>query len=57
MNLTAEHTTYGWSVIDADGGIWWPGDDAETEIEASDDPAAEAVRIAGERPMRGEWRS
>jgi len=24
-NLRAEKNDYGWSVIDPDGGRWWPG--------------------------------
>lgn len=46
-----------WAVEDAAGGRWFPGDDAEAEILASEDPAATAVRICRESPMRGTWRS
>lgn len=45
-----------WSVVDPQGGRWWPSAKAHDEITASDDPAATAVRIATESPMRGEWR-
>jgi hypothetical protein len=45
-----------WTVIDPQGGCWWPDEDAAAEIDASADPAATAIRIAMEAPMRGEWR-
>ena len=54
--LTAVETDGTWAVDDAAGGRWFPGDDAETEIDASDDPAATAVRLCREQPMRGDWR-
>ena len=47
----------GWTVRDADGGTWFPNDDADAEIEASDDPAATAVTICRDEPMRGTWSS
>jgi hypothetical protein len=46
----------GW-VEDREGGVWHPSDEARAEIEASDDPAATAVRICHDTPLRGEWRS
>lgn len=55
--LTAVETDGTWAVDDEDGGRWFPGDDAEAEILASEDPAATAVHICREQPMRGEWRS
>ena len=55
--LTAVETDGTWAVDDAvDGGRWFPGDDAEGEIAASDDPAATAVRICREKPGLGTWR-
>lgn len=55
--LTAVETDGAWAVDDAvDGGRWFPGDDAADEIAASNDPAATAVRICREQPMRGDWR-
>ena len=54
-SLSAEENVYGWHVIDFRGGVWWPNDDASAEIEASDDPAAAAVRICEEADERGEW--
>jgi hypothetical protein len=54
-NLTAENSTYGWSVIDADGGRWWPSDEAQALIDAAADPAAEAVRMCEEQPTLGRW--
>lgn len=53
--LTAEQLTYGWTVLDPEGGRWWPSEEAAAEIEAAADPAAEAVRIATQEPMRGTW--
>jgi hypothetical protein len=45
-----------WIVRDAGGQRWWPSDETQAEIAASDDPAAEALRICREQPTRGEWR-
>lgn len=53
--LYAELLADGWSVVDPDGGRWWPDESAAREILASDDQAAAAVRIAREEPMRGKW--
>jgi len=55
--LAATETVYGWCVEDEHGGIWWPGDAARLQIEGSDLPGAEAVRLCLEEPMQGEWRS
>lgn len=46
-----------WTVVDPKGGRWFPSEEASNEIMASADPAAAAVRIAHESPMRGQWRS
>ena len=43
-------------VDDAEGGRWFPSDEAAEQIAASSDPEAEAIRLATEEPMRGEWR-
>lgn len=53
--LTAELLSDGWSVTDGTMR-WWPSDDAADKIEAATDPAAEAVRICEQAPMRGQWR-
>lgn len=45
------------TVVDPDGGIWWPSDEARTDIERSTNPAETALRICREQPMRGVWRS
>jgi len=55
--LTAREDAYGWSVESDCGGRWWPDAATAAEIEASDDPAATALRICDEETMRGEWRS
>jgi hypothetical protein len=52
---TATRNTNSWTVRDPAGGVWWPDEDAAAEIESADDPAATAVRIATETPMRGTW--
>lgn len=44
----------GWHV-DNGGQIWWPNDDAQAEISASDDPAEAVVEMCKADPMRGEW--
>lgn len=54
-DLTAECLTDGWTVIDPAGGRWWPSEEAAEAITAAADPAAEAVRIASQEPMRGTW--
>jgi hypothetical protein len=54
--LCAEHLANGWSVVDPDGGRWWPDTDTAAEIATADDPAAAAVRICTETPTRGQWR-
>jgi hypothetical protein len=53
----AEEVTEGWVVRDHRGGVWHPGDDAARRIAASNAPAKEAVAIARDEPMAGEWRS
>jgi hypothetical protein len=55
--LKAELLSDGWTVIDTDGGRWWPDNDAEKEILEADDPAAKAVEICDIDPSRGEWLS
>jgi len=46
-----------WTVLDSDGGRWFPSDEADEEIAASDDPGAAAIRICETEPMRGVWNS
>jgi hypothetical protein len=53
--LEAQENDGDFCVIDPDGGVWWPSDDAAAEINASSDPKATAIRIATENPMRGTW--
>lgn len=40
---------------DPRGGIWWPSEEAQAEIEAAEDPAARCAEICRTAPMRGEW--
>lgn len=55
--MTADLCDDTWTVVDSEGGRWWPSDEAADEIAASNEPAATAVRIATNEPMRGQWRS
>jgi len=45
----------GWHVVDPQGGVWWPGEEALEEIQASSSPEACAVSICMFRPMQGRW--
>ena len=56
-DLTAETRDDTITVVDSEGGRWWPNEDAEAEIEAADDPEATAIRICESQPMRGVWRT
>lgn len=56
-NLTTENNWGTICVHDEAGGVWWPSDEADVEIEASEDPEATALRICREQPMRGTWKS
>ena len=53
--LYAQRLTAGWSVVDPQGGRWWPSDEAAAEIETAEDPAATAIRICEDAPHRGKW--
>jgi hypothetical protein len=55
MTLIAEMRHKTWTVTDTEGGVWWPNDEASAQINAADNPEAEAVRIANTEPMRGTW--
>lgn len=55
--LSARQVYGSWLVEDWAGGVWRPSLEADAEIEASEDPAATALRICREQPMRGEWHS
>ena len=45
------------TVRDVEGGVWWPSEEAHEAIWAAADPAAEALRICRDEPMRGTWAS
>ena len=55
LQLTAEETDGMLCVVDAEGGVWWPSDEAGAEIAASADPADCAIRMCHQSPMRGRW--
>ena len=57
MALRAIDSAYGWSVVDEDGGRWWPDSAVDVALAKSDDPGAEIVRICDEQPMRGAWKA
>ena len=44
--LYAEELTDGWTVVDPEGGRWWPNEKARQAIQRSKNPAATALRIA-----------
>ena len=52
---TATQNIYGWSVVGLSNERWWPSDEAQEEIQASDDPAQAALEMAMTQPMRGTW--
>lgn len=53
--LRADHTPYGWRVIDGNGGVWWPDRGAAAEIGDSGSPAELAIEICTTQPQRGGW--
>ena len=55
-NLTlAADTLHGiLTVLDSDGGRWWPSADAQAEIAAASNPEAAAVEMCKTSPDRGE---
>lgn len=55
-NFTADTIDNIITVIDAEGGRWFPSEEAQAEIESSANPEAAAIRICAEEPMRGTWR-
>jgi hypothetical protein len=44
------------TVIDEDGGQWWPSEEAIAQINSASNPEAETLRICEEEPMRGTWK-
>lgn len=54
-NLTAIENSLGWSVIDENGGRWWPDAEAAEKIEASDDPAETAIEMVLFGSAHGQW--
>lgn len=44
-----------YTVLDTEGGRWWPNNEAIDEINSSDSPEQTALRICKEEPMRGHW--
>lgn len=53
--LQAELLDDVWTVVDDSGQRWWPSEVAEKDINASDDPAALAIKFAGEGCRFGTW--
>jgi len=52
-NLRAEKNDHGWSVIDPDGGRWWP--DPSVDVGLGQSAASEVVRICESEPSLGVW--
>jgi hypothetical protein len=42
-------------VVDDEGGVWTPNDDAAAEIMATADPQSAAIEMCQSSPMRGRW--
>jgi len=53
LRAEVRHDT--WTVVDPEGGRWWPNASVSAELTDAEDPAAEVVRICTETPLRGEW--
>lgn len=53
--MYAQELANGWTVVDPDGGRWWPDAAAQAEIAAAPDPARAAVRMCKSSPGRGVW--
>lgn len=43
-------------VVDPEGGVWWPLEEAAAEIEAAEDAAQAALEMCQAAPMRGVWK-
>lgn len=43
------------SVEDTDGGTWYPNDEAQAEIQSSQNKSDKAIEICQSEPMRGRW--
>ncbi len=56
MTIHAERMDDRLVVVDTEGGVWWPSEDAAAEIEAAEDPAQAAVEMCQAAPMRGVWK-
>ena len=56
MTIHAERMDDRLVVVDAEGGVWWPSEEAAAEIEAAEAPAQAAVEMCQAAPMRGVWK-
>ena len=56
MTIHAERMDDRLVVVDTEGGVWWPSEDAAAEIEAAEDAAQAALEMCQAAPMRGEWK-
>lgn len=56
MTLYAEVMDDHLVVVDTEGGVWWPLEEAAVEIEAAEDPAQAAIEMCQAAPMRGVWK-
>ncbi len=53
--LHADETTDGWTVVDSNGGRWWPHDDESEAIARSANPAVTVLALCRQEPTRGTW--
>ena len=56
MTLYAEVMDDHLVVVDTEGGVWWPREEAAAEIAAAEDAAQAAIEMCQAAPMRGVWK-
>jgi len=56
MTLYAEVMDDHLVVVDTEGGVWWPREEAAAEIAAAEDAAQAALEMCQAAPMRGVWK-
>lgn len=56
MTMQAEIRDGQYTVTDSDGGVWWPNEDAQKEIQDADAPEDAALALCLVHPMSGVWK-
>ena len=56
MTLHTERMDDHLVVVDTEGGVWWPLEEAAAEIAAAEDAAQAAIEMCQAAPMRGVWK-